>query len=190
MPNEKLPRLLNLLSEQGLTRGTLTNQLDIEVRKGYFGSVFMLPMEHVIVKVFNERHDEELEVYKHLGNKSYLPRLLDYTSDYLVLEYIDGETVVELEAKGYDFGMGSFWTQLDAILEDLYASGISPIDMNKNNILLTKEGVVKLIDPGCYSIDAEPIKLVPIFLDSLYYESKVFADKYDDYRKRGFFTGD
>lgn len=120
------------------------------------------PVQSVAVKQFVETPDgvgqaqlqNEVNVLFGLTHPS-LPRLYDFFEEgqtwYLVSEFIDGRSVEELLAAGEGFtprSAAELGLQLAGVLGYLNERGIVHRDVKPENMLITREGRLKLIDFG------------------------------------------
>jgi len=109
----------------------------------------------VVKKAINCDLADEVRIQEKLDHPNVV-KLLDYLprdeprTKYAILEYVDGETLRELILKGHPSD-----SQIAAILEGLLNGlchlqdmGISHGDLHSHNIMISKDGIVKIIDFG------------------------------------------
>jgi len=109
-------------------------------------------VEATIRKQALERFEQEARILKSL-NSDFVVKLLDYFVEdhrgYLVLELIDGKSLRQLvEDKGAlaEDEVMDLCAQMCSILEYLHNSGVIHRDFTPDNLILSKEGKLKLID--------------------------------------------
>jgi len=103
--------------------------------------------DRVIKKFYPSFHPlAELEggIYEQLTTFSTYARMFEYGPDYLVLEYIEGQTLFECLVSG-TYIPESVLTTVDAALAEARAVGLNPSDIHLRNILLTANGA-RIID--------------------------------------------
>ena len=73
----------------------------------------------------------------------------------ILMEYIEGEPIIKKVGDKKAFELGA---HISNAMHHLYRLGIKHRDLNKNNILITKDGIIKIIDFGISTTDtsAEP----------------------------------
>ena len=112
----------------------------------------------VSIKVFQKKelYDRELEIMQLLSHKG-IPYIVDaFENDdlfYLVMEYLDGITLSEYYMKNkplQDNEIINIMTELVDILDYMHSlnNPIMYLDLKPDNVIITKDGKVKLIDFG------------------------------------------
>lgn len=106
----------------------------------------------------------ESEILKQLNHPA-LPRICDIYEDetriYIIEDYIEGSSMkqlLDINGKFDEFTVIDWGIQLCSVLEYLHSRDPNPIiygDMKPHNIIITKEGFVKLIDFGVSVIIAQ-----------------------------------
>lgn len=121
------------------------------VSSGYFGDVYRY--KNYAIKFFYRCDDnddaENLSAVHHLIS---YPKLYLSHKKFMVVEFIEGKTLSICEDSTImslpDSTLKIFFNDLKTILEN----GIHPADLSEDNIILSKEGILKIIDVGCYDI--------------------------------------
>ncbi|QOY37965.1 hypothetical protein AWH56_010575 [Anaerobacillus isosaccharinicus] len=89
--------------------------------------------------------DEEEEVYNVLFGNPYFPRMYGSGNNYLVIDFIKGQTLFSCLTNGIPI-KDKHIKEIDKALELAKVEGLNPFDIHLRNILITVEGNVKLID--------------------------------------------
>ncbi|HLO11014.1 MAG TPA: protein kinase family protein [Pseudoneobacillus sp.] len=111
--------------------------------------VFKIKSTNKVLKVFFPSHTrmakEEAEIYKVLCDSHYYPKLFDYGKNYIVIDYIEGNTLFSCLEKGVPITNENI-LQIDEALTIAISKGLNPSDVHLRNIILTPEGSIKMID--------------------------------------------
>ena len=126
----------------------LDNELEL-IGKGRSAYVFLIRGTSKVLKVFFPPHEpiarEEAEIYSLLQDNEYYPKLYDSGINYLVIDYISGNTMFECLTKGIPITEQHIRAVDEALL---YAKdkGLNPSDIHLRNLFVTPDGKIKLID--------------------------------------------
>ncbi|MBQ3213509.1 MAG: protein kinase family protein [Clostridia bacterium] len=113
-----------------------------------------LPQEGVNIKYFYDMFKKEIKIMYKLNNPNivriYNYYLYDeYNAGFILMEYIDGETIDKyLSKKDIEIDANSIFIQLINAFNCLEKNNIIHRDIRPNNIMIDKNGVVKIIDFG------------------------------------------
>ncbi|WP_078553172.1 serine/threonine protein kinase [Bacillus alkalicellulosilyticus] len=94
---------------------------------------------------FTQVANEEAEIYHLLSGIDFFPTLYDYGPNYLVIDFIDGNTLFDCLHNGVQITEQSI-QEIDIALHEAKARGLNPSDVHLKNIMLTKDGRIRLID--------------------------------------------
>jgi predicted Ser/Thr protein kinase len=123
------------------------------IGEGRSAFVFRIQSSNKVIKVFFPTHihlvDEEVEVYKVLFGNPNFPRVYESGNNYLVIDYIKGQTLFNCLTKGI-FIKDKHINEIDKALKLAKSQGLNPSDIHLRNILITEEGNVKIIDVARY----------------------------------------
>lgn len=143
----ELAELIQLKEGSVCTIEYLPEELDW-IGTGRSAYVFRIRDTDRVIKKFypSLRPLAELEgsIYEQLSTFSTYAKMFAYGSDYIVLEYIEGQTLFECLVSG-TYIPESVLTTVDAALADARAVGLNPSDIHLRNILLTANGT-RIID--------------------------------------------
>jgi serine/threonine-protein kinase len=114
----------------------------------------------VAVKQLTGRHGDRFEQEARTIaalNHPHICQIYDVGSDYLVLEYIEGQTLAERLRSGGRPGLPpdealAVARQIAEGLEEAHRSGILHRDLKPANVMITTKGVAKLLDFGLASL--------------------------------------
>nr|WP_132748604.1 protein kinase family protein [Scopulibacillus darangshiensis] len=119
------------------------------VGEGRSAYVFKVRSTKFAIKVFfppfTELANEEAEIYSILDGNPYFPRLYEAGSNYLVIDFIEGQTLFQCLNKGIEIKNRNI-LGVDHALSMAEDLGLNPSDIHLRNIILTSEGEIKLID--------------------------------------------
>jgi len=78
-------------------------------------------------------------------------------SRYIVLEYVEGETLTSFLTKSHKFGAAlEIATQIASALDAAHSAGIVHRDIKPDNVMIRPDGVVKLLDFGIAKLTEKP----------------------------------
>lgn len=111
--------------------------------------VFKMKATNIVIKVFFPNFtyiaNEEAEIYGILKNISYFPIIYDTGSNYIVMEYIEGQTLFECITNGTIITEAHI-NEIDYALSLASDKHLNPSDIHLRNILITPNGEIKIID--------------------------------------------
>ncbi|MFJ5965451.1 protein kinase family protein [Bacillus sp. NPDC093026] len=88
---------------------------------------------------------KEAAIYEKLSGSPYYPAIYESGDQYILMEYIKGYTFYECLTKGIPIKKHMI-EQVDEALEEARQKGLNPSDIHLRNLILTKEGRVRVID--------------------------------------------
>lgn len=116
---------------------------------GRSACVFRIKGTNKVIKVFPScfKHIafEEAEIYKRLTHIDYFPEIYETGHNYIVMDYIQGETLFECLSKGITIEEKQVHT-IDVVLQLARQTGLNPSDIHLRNIFITSDNKVKLVD--------------------------------------------
>ncbi|RFU62975.1 protein kinase family protein [Peribacillus glennii] len=119
------------------------------IGKGRSAYVFRIRKTDKALKVFFPHHTnvarEEAEIYKMLQDISYYPTLYDSGRNYLVIDFIEGQTLFECLVNGTHVSQDQI-KEIDHALHLARQKGLNPSDIHLRNIFITSEQEIKVID--------------------------------------------
>lgn len=167
------------------------NELD---SKGYLcgegahSSCFYFPEEGKVLKICKHAVKREVKMLTYLKDLDFTPNLYDYGEKYLVMDYIEGYTLEEAIEVADIFSNKYFWDQIEGILETLRQMHVEPFDMHDENIIITNDNKVYLIDLDAYTFN--PIEevdgLIPEFMHDHADFDQGVDDRYNDLLDLGY----
>ena len=121
---------------------------------GRSAAVFRIKNEHKVIKIFYPSFEktavEEKLNYEKLHGSPYYPTIYEAGSNYLVMDFIEGKTFFECLAEGIPL-TSQHIKDVDNGLNAAREAGLNPSDIHLHNLILTKEGAVRLIDTARFS---------------------------------------
>jgi len=128
---------------------------DIELYgAGRSAAIFKINNENKVIKIFYPSFEktaiEEKRNYEKLNGNSYFPTIYEAGNNYLVMDFIEGKTFFECLAEGIPLTPHHI-KQVDNGLQAAREAGLNPSDIHLHNLILTKEGTVRLIDTARFS---------------------------------------
>ncbi|WP_257959251.1 protein kinase family protein [Bacillus sp. V3-13] len=123
---------------------------DLEfIGAGRSAFVFKIRSTDKVLKVFfppfAEVAKEEAEVYKVLEETPFYPALYDSGDNYIVIDYVQGNTLFSCLEKGIPV-THEYIEKVDEALMLARKKGLNPSDIHLRNILITPEDGLKIID--------------------------------------------
>lgn len=119
------------------------------IGQGRSAYVFQIESQQKAVKVFFPEYsslaERESSIYQLLKGSPSFPEVFESGSNYILMEYIDGNTFYDCLQKGIKI-TPSMVQEVDRILEFARCKGLNPSDIHLRNIILTKNGSVRMID--------------------------------------------
>ncbi|PIC71198.1 serine/threonine protein kinase [Sporosarcina sp. P16b] len=123
------------------------------VGTGRSAFVFRIKFSNKAMKVFfsNFEHiaKEEAEIYLSLKDIQYFPRIYEAGANYLVMDYVEGNTLFDCLTNGRLITEAHI-EEIDYALSLATDAGLNPSDIHLRNILITPDNRVKLIDVARY----------------------------------------
>lgn len=111
--------------------------------------VFKVSSENKALKVFFPDcihiAKEEAAIYNVLKGNNYFPQIHESGDNFLLIDYIEGDTLFECLTKGIKI-TEPFISEIDQALLSAKQEGLNPSDIHLRNIILTTRGDIKLID--------------------------------------------
>lgn len=103
-----------------------------------------------IIKILDFSILEEcIERFKKLSDLKLIPKVVKIDSHYIILKYLPGKTLKEVQEKLSDNQKLNVYLQLKKIIEKWHSLGFSHGDIELSNILITDNFKVLLFDPSC-----------------------------------------
>ncbi|KKK37466.1 serine/threonine protein kinase [Mesobacillus campisalis] len=123
---------------------------DLEfIGRGRSAYVFKIRGTNKVLKVFFAPFEkiakEEANIYTILQGIHYYPNIYEHGPNYLVIDYIAGDTLFNCLVKGIAVTEAQI-SEIDYALDMARARNLNPSDIHLRNILITKEGRIKIID--------------------------------------------
>ncbi|WP_386062075.1 AarF/UbiB family protein [Thalassobacillus hwangdonensis] len=152
------------------------------VAAGRSAAVFFDHVEQKAVKVYFPSYEhlaeQEAAIYEQLSNPIYFPQIYEVGDNYLVMEYIEGKTLYDCLVEGVTITPDMI-RRVDDILEYAVSKGLNPSDTHLKNIILTKDGTIKVIDVVRFT-QKEVCEQWPDIKKAyyLYYQKRFFPKKY------------
>ena len=105
--------------------------------------------EGYAVKRFFEHAKEQndAQILDQLQHSVYYPKLLAYGEGFMVTELIDGQTIYQIDGKNGDL-IRDYEKERKLAQEDAAKVGLFSDDVHLNNMMLTKDGSLKIVDVG------------------------------------------
>lgn len=123
------------------------------VGTGRSAFVFRIMSSNKAIKVFFPGSSyiakEEAEVYQSLTSIRYFPSIYETGANYVVMDYIEGETLFDCMTNGRLITEVHI-KEIDHALSLASNTGLNPSDIHLRNIFITPDDQVKLIDVARY----------------------------------------
>lgn len=121
---------------------------------GRSAAVFKIKNENKVMKVFYPPFEktaiQEKQNYEKLNGNHYYPAVYDFGTNYLVMDFIEGKTFFECLAEGIPIKPHDI-ELVDKGLQYAKKAGLNPSDIHLHNLIVTKEGNVRIIDVARFS---------------------------------------
>ena len=119
------------------------------IGKGRSAFVFKIKGESLALKVYYPDKKrialEEATIYRQLQHINYYPNLYDGGHNYIVIDYIEGNTLFQCLQKGIYVPEKKF-KEISKALKMAEDAGLNPADIHLKNIIMTLSEEVKVID--------------------------------------------
>ncbi|GAK04450.1 serine/threonine protein kinase [Geomicrobium sp. JCM 19037] len=121
---------------------------------GRSAAVFKLPEENRVIKVyyppFESVAKQEYINYMKITDHPQYASLYEVGTNYIVLEYIKGKTAFQCLHEGIHISLDQI-KQVDDALGYARTQGLYPSDIHLHNLLITSDGLVRIIDIARFS---------------------------------------
>lgn len=121
---------------------------------GRSAAVFKIKNENRVIKVFYPPFEktaiEEKQNYEKINGNHYYPTIYEDGANYLVMDFIEGKTFFECLTEGILL-KPHYIEHVDNGLQSAKKAGLNPSDIHLHNLILTKEGEVRIIDVARFS---------------------------------------
>jgi len=121
---------------------------------GRSAMAFKIKHEPRVIKVFYPPYEtvakNEQQNYTKIKDDHRYPTLYESGSNYLVIDYIEGRTFFQCLQEGISI-LPEYVDQVDEALSHARKKGLNPSDIHLHNLLVTKEGNVRIIDIARFS---------------------------------------
>jgi len=115
--------------------------------------VFRIESSNKAIKVFFPDYTyiakEEAEIYKSLQDINYFPSIYETGLNYIVMDYINGNTLFECMTRGIIITSNHI-NEIDHALSLASDLGLNPSDIHLRNIFITSNAEIRLIDVARY----------------------------------------
>lgn len=126
---------------------------------GKHGNVyeFLNKNKKYIIKIFdkpNKNIDKEIFIQQIASDAGIAPKILSYTKDYIVMEYIEGNTLEEYSEED----IHKLYNIINKTVDKLHNEKIRHNDLTPGNFIITKKGnktYVYIIDYGSSEYDED-----------------------------------
>ncbi|MGE6629093.1 protein kinase family protein [Bacillus sp. NPDC077027] len=88
---------------------------------------------------------KEAAIYEILSGSKYYPAIYESGDNYILMEFIKGNTFYECLTKGITIKKNML-DQVDVALDEARKKGLNPSDIHLRNLILTAEGRIRVID--------------------------------------------
>ncbi|MBF8984163.1 hypothetical protein IZY60_11500 [Lutibacter sp. B2] len=136
-----------IIGRRGQTVIVKTNLTNYQlIGKGWHGAVFKLSDERC-VKIYASEIVAEAEVaaYKRIKGAIICPTIYEVGPNYIVMEYIEGITLRNYLKRKNDISE-TIAREILLLLQEMKKLGFTDIDFNLNNVIVTKNNILRLID--------------------------------------------
>lgn len=119
------------------------------IGQGRSAYVFRIEQTNKAMKIFFPPYvhlaEEEANIYKEIQHLSYFPTLYEAGPNYLIIDYLEGDTLFKCLTKGTLISEGVI-KETDRALQLARKEGLNPSDVHLRNIFITSNKEVKIID--------------------------------------------
>jgi predicted Ser/Thr protein kinase len=119
------------------------------IGKGRSAFVFKDERTNHAIKIFFTEFEhlakQEADIYAKLSGSPYYPKVFEVGHNYIVMDFIQGYTFYECLQKGILI-TDDMVRKVDEALSSARSKGLNPSDIHLQNLILTSEGDVKVID--------------------------------------------
>lgn len=119
------------------------------IGKGRSAYVFRIKSTNLALKVFFpdqiQTAKEEAAVYEEVQSIKYYPTLYGAGNNYIVIDYLEGNTLFDCLAQGIPVSEEKI-NEIDDALQLARDEGLNPSDIHLRNIIITSDNKVMLID--------------------------------------------
>lgn len=143
---------------------------------------FRIHSTNKVIKIFfppfSRIAEEEANIYTKLQGSEYYPTFYESGTNYLVIDYIKGDTLFDCLRKGIHI-TPEIIEEIDKALTYAKEKQLNPSDIHLRNIILTTDGKIKLIDVARFAQTKDCTQwndLKAAF--HLYYNKPLFPKKY------------
>jgi hypothetical protein len=150
---------------QGFILGESNEKFDY-LNSGKNADVFKY--EGFAVKRFygHAKEQNDAQILEELQHSIYYPKLLANGDGFMVTELIDGQTIYQIDGKNGDL-IREYEKELKQAKIDAAKVGLYSDDVHLNNMMLTKDGSLKIVDVGRFSsMEAIPSYEMGFFFSS------------------------
>ncbi len=152
---------------------------------GFVANVYRY--KNYAIKIYrskNSPYNKDGEILEVLQDNPIFPKLFHYIKNkYVVMEYIEGKTLSK-HISNFTLKRNSpINQQLDNLILYCHNKNIFPDDIHAKNIIIDKEGNIRVIDVGHYELE-EPNPLLKEHIDESFLELQNSIDFYFTYACR------
>jgi hypothetical protein len=97
------------------------------------------------------REQNDAIILEELQQSIYYPKLLASGEGFMVTELIDGQTIYQIDGKNGDL-IREYEKELKRAKKDARSVGLYSDDVHLNNIMLTQDGQLKIVDVGRFGL--------------------------------------
>ncbi|PGL71061.1 hypothetical protein [Bacillus sp. AFS055030] len=116
--------------------------------------------DNYVIKVFKEdgkSRDDGMKL--HLLERSiYYPKVHAFTNDFMVSDRVFGETFYQLDGHSNNLRK-QYEEEINHAIFDAQNAGLYAFDLHNHNLLLSKDGEVRIVDVGRFSLEEETFQL-------------------------------
>jgi predicted Ser/Thr protein kinase len=121
----------------------------VQIGTGRSACVFRIKGTNKVIKVFPSQFTHiaqiESDIYRMLTHIDYFPTIYETGPNFLIMDYIKGETLFSCLNKGIPIDIKHI-NEVDHILDLVRKVGLNPSDIHLRNIIITPDNKIKMID--------------------------------------------